>query len=152
MIKKAAVMYCMMLLFCFCFIANAQQFDVASIKKEVQKASELESKFFVNGDCEKVVDLMADDITFHANGKKVPSKEMILTFCKKVRRPFKKPISINIDYHVLSENTAYTIRTMDLGKNQIISQKETVTKIWKKYDDGWKITHLHSTVKKVPPK
>ncbi|MGY8916220.1 MAG: nuclear transport factor 2 family protein [Flavobacteriales bacterium] len=128
---------------------NAQEENLADVKSEIIKLSEIEINAFRNGDCETMIDLLADDITFFANGRKAPSKEMILGFCKRVPRPFEKPSLLEIEYIPISKNTAYVIRIMEFSKNEKVYKKEIVTKIWIKGIKGWKIAHLHSTIKEI---
>ena len=111
--------------------------------------TQLEIEAFKSGECDKFIDLFDDNITFYADGRKAPNKEMILGFCKRVPRPFEKPSSIEMEYFPLTKNSAFVVRTMEFAKDEKVYKKEFVTKIWVKGSNGWKITHLHSTIKKL---
>lgn len=124
----------------------AQEENLADVKAKIIEMSEIEIDAFKNGDCETLIYLLADDITFYANGRKAPSKEMILGFCKRVPRPFEKPSSIETQYFPISMNSAYVTRIMEFSKNGNVYKKEIVTKIWVKRENEWKIVHLHSTI------
>ncbi|MAM28450.1 MAG: hypothetical protein CMC13_05445 [Flavobacteriaceae bacterium] len=129
--------------------AFAQKSADLSIKTEIELAVAKEQNAFKNGDCDTVLSMMDDDITFLANGNKVPSKQVIGTFCNSMPRPFKTPLSDNIEVFPLTNTSAYTIRTLEFSKDDTTNIQELVTKIWKKTDGIWKITHLHSTAKKM---
>jgi len=137
-------------LICFSSVLNAQ--DLTAVKKELEKAALKEQSAFKNGDCDTVLAMMADDITFLANGRRVPSKQVIAKFCNAMPRPFKTPTKDQLEYHVVSEDTGYTIRTLNYPFDDEHRMEEHVTKIWHKVNGEWKIQHLHSTVKKVPVK
>ena len=128
---------------------NAQQENLENIKSEIMEITQMEIEAFKSGECEKFIDLFDDNITFYADGRKAPSKEMILGFCKRVPRPFEKPSSIEMEYFPISKNSAYVVRTMEFTKDEKVYKKEVVTKIWVKGPSGWQITHLHSTIKKL---
>ncbi|GAA0871981.1 hypothetical protein GCM10009117_11270 [Gangjinia marincola] len=136
----------------FFFSTNvfAQKFDRNKIQLEIKNAALLEQEAFKNGNCEKVLSLMSDDITFLANGKKVPSKKVVEKFCNSIPRPFKTATVDKLEIYPLNETTGYVIRTLEYPKNETIKMSEYVTKIWTKIDGEWKITHLHSTVKEMP--
>ncbi|WP_157809515.1 DUF4440 domain-containing protein [Ulvibacter sp. MAR_2010_11] len=120
-----------------------------SIKSELQEATNKEQLAFKNGDCQEVVDSMESDITFIANGNKVPSKAVIQKFCNSIPRPFKKATIDNLDIYPLTNETGYTIRTLEYQKDSQIKILEYVTKIWRKSDGKWKITHFQSTLKEI---
>ncbi|MEP2668687.1 MAG: nuclear transport factor 2 family protein [Cyclobacteriaceae bacterium] len=126
----------------------AQQENLESVKAKIKELSEIEIDAFKNGDCEIMLNLLDDNISFYANGKKA-SKEMVLGFCKGLPRPFEKPSHLDIEYIPISSNSAYVIRIMDFSKDGMVYKKEIVTKIWVKGIDGWKIVHLHSTIKEL---
>ena len=70
--------------------------------------------------------------------------------CQKMPRPFGKPALSDTKIYVLTKDSGYVVRMMELAKDDgIIYRKEVITKIWKRTKDGWKMTHLHSTVKDV---
>ncbi|WGK65422.1 nuclear transport factor 2 family protein [Croceiramulus getboli] len=128
----------------------SQSFDKDKVKMEIEQSALLEQDAFKNGRCEEVLNLMSDDITFLANGRKVPSKMVVGKFCNSIPRPFKTATLDQLEIIPLSETSGYVIRTLEYPKDEETNTTEYVTKIWKKMDGEWKITHLHSTVKEVP--
>lgn len=127
----------------------AQTIDFDLVKYEVNQAVTKEQNAFKKGDCDTVLSLMDDNITFLANGRRAPSKEMIGRFCNAANRPFKTPLFDTIDIYPLRNDTAYTIRKLEFLKDETTKVEEFVTKIWKKTDGNWKIVHLHATVKEL---
>ncbi len=130
-------------------VSFSQQFNEEEVRKEIEEVNREEQTAFLEGDCDKLVSLMADDIQFYANGNKAPSKLVIKKFCENMPRPFKKSADRTVTIHVLSPESAYLINELTIPREDGSVQKEYVTKIWKKEADGWKMTHLHSTVKVV---
>lgn len=126
--------------------------DLETIKSEIQNAALQEQEAFKNGKCTEVLAMMADDITFLANGNKVPSKQVIEKFCNSIPRPFKTPTVDQLAIYPLTAETGYSIKTLEYPYDDHNKMQEYVTKIWEKTDGKWKISHLHSTVKKVPLK
>lgn len=124
--------------------------DLEAIKSEIKEAELKEQNAFKNGNCAKVMKAMEDDITFLANGRRVPSKDMIGKFCKSIPRPFKKPDINKLEAFALSETSGYTIKTLEYPNDENTKIEEFVTKIWRKSNGTWKISHLHSTVKEIP--
>lgn len=129
---------------------KAQTYDLTSVESEIREAALKEQNAFKKGNCNKVLNLMDQNITFLANGKKVPSKEIIRKFCNSIPRPFKTAAIDKLDIYPLTNDTGYVIRTLEYPNDEKTKKQEYVTKIWKKTNGKWKITHLHSTVKKVP--
>ena len=129
--------------------ANAQTIGLERVKSKIMDLTDIEINAFRTGDCQTMSDLIDENATFYLDGKKAPNKEMILGFCKRIPRPFEKPSKLETQYIPLSDNSAYVIRTMEFSKNDKVYKKEVVTKIWHKGDDGWKIKHLHSTIKEL---
>lgn len=138
------------IIFSLSAIGFAQEQSLESVRAEIQQINDKEQEAFINGNCEELMTLMDDDITFIINGKKAPSKGFIMNMCKKMPRPFGKPALSDTKIYALTKDSGYVIRMMELAKDDgIIYRKEVITKIWKKTKDGWKMTHLHSTVKDV---
>ena len=140
---------------CIAFVISssgsfAQDLDIDSIKNEISQAVEAEQNAFKEGDCDKVLELMDDKITFLANGRIAPSKSVVSKFCLSVPRPFKNPTFDKVEIYPISETVGYVIRNLEYHKDESTKISELVTKIWKKSDGEWRITHLHSTVKEVP--
>ena len=128
---------------------QVQEENLEDVKSIIIELSEREINAFKSGDCATMINLFADNITFYANGRKAPNKEMILGFCKRIPRPFEEPSYLQTEYIPISNNSAYLIRTMEFSDGEKVNKKEVVTKIWIKGKDGWKISHLHSTIKKI---
>lgn len=128
---------------------NAQDFDMATIKSEIKAAALKEQNAFKKGECDKVLGLMEDSITFLANGNRVPSKQIVGKFCNSIPRPFKEAFVDKLDVYPLTNKSGYVIRTLEFPNDEKTKMQEYVTKIWRKTDGEWKISHLHSTVKKV---
>ncbi len=128
---------------------QAQTIDLESVKSEIKVAALKEQNAFKNGDCEEVFALMEPNITFLANGNKIPSKKVVEKFCNSLPRPFKEPILDTLEIYPLTAESGYTIRILEYENEDQTKMQEFVTKIWRKTDGKWLITHLHSTVKKV---
>lgn len=129
---------------------HAQNTNLDTVKLEIEEAAIKEQNAFKSGDCKQVMDLMEPEITFLANGRKAPSKQMVEKFCNSIPRPFKKTIIDRLDISPLTIDTGYVVRTLEYPNDDTTKMKEYVTKIWRKTNGVWKISHLHSTVKKVP--
>ena len=129
--------------------SHAQEHPLAHVKSEIMALSEQEINAFRSGDCQTMIDFLADDVSFYANGNKAPGKEMIFGFCKRIARPFETPSKLETEYFPISEHSAYVVRIMEFSKDDNVYKKEIVTKIWVKGESGWKIVHLHSTIKEL---
>jgi ketosteroid isomerase-like protein len=138
-----------LLAFAAIFNSNAQIMELDEVKTQIIEMNDKEMGAFKSGDCKTFIDLIADDATFYLDGRKAPKKEMIFGFCNRVPRPFEKASNVTIDFFPTSKNSAYVIRIMEFSKDEKVYKKEIVTKIWLKGDDGWKISHLHSTIKEL---
>lgn len=128
-------------------IVKAQTNGLEYVKSEIMKLTDIEINAFRAGDCKTMGDLIDDNATFYLDGKKAPSKEMIIGFCNRVQRPFEKPSKVTSDFFPTSNNSAYVVRIMEFTKDGKLYKKEIVTKVWVKGKEGWKISHLHSTIK-----
>jgi ketosteroid isomerase-like protein len=128
----------------------AQDISLEQVKLEVEEVTLKEQGAFKDGDCETVLNLMHDDITFYANGRSAPSKNVIKKFCEDIPRPFKGLSTGNLTVYPLTSNSAYVVRTLEFEKNEKILVREIVTKIWNRFNGEWKMVHLHSTVKEIP--
>ena len=144
--KSTILLY---MVFCIGMNLRAQDHHLEFVTAEIKQITEIEIEAFKKGDCDKAIDFMDDDITFYGNGRKAPSKEMIKNFCSRLTRPFEKPSSVDTKFYPLTEKSAYVVRTMEFAKNEKVYKKEIVTKVWKKGNNGWKIMHLHSTIKQI---
>lgn len=151
-----AFLYAIIVVFILPAFLRAQELTDAgreAIRAEIEKLSRTEEKAFKEGDCEATVSFFDDGITFFANGRKAPSKEFILNFCKRIPRPFPETGSITDNYYVLSPDAAYSVRVIDFPPDSEKPgpfMKEVVTKLWSKSPEGWKIVHFHSSVTAVP--
>ena len=129
---------------------KAQHTDLSQVKTAITTAALKEQQAFKIGDCDTVLSFMEEEITFLANGRRVPSKEVVGKFCNALKRPFKPAEVDELVIYPLTENSGYTIRSFEYT----VDEKKTiefVTKIWRKTKGAWKITHLHSTVKQPLP-
>ena len=131
---------------------HGQDNSLEMVKKEVKEVTLKEQEAFKNGDCDTVMSLMADNITFHANGRPSPPKNVIERFCQTIPRPFAQMSKGNLTVHPLNQDAAYVIRTLEYEKNEEVKISETVTKIWNRIDGKWKMVHLQSTIKEIPKK
>ena len=138
--------------FAFNGILLGQDNSLEAVKKEVKEMTLIEQEAFKNGDCDTVMSLMADNITFHANGRPSPPKSVIERFCHNIPRPFEKASKQNLSVYPLNKDAAYVIRTMEYDKNEEVKISETVTKIWNRIDGKWRMVHLQSTIKEIPKK
>jgi SnoaL-like domain len=128
----------------------AQVENLETVRAEIQQMNDKEQNAFINGSCDELMTLMDESITFIINGRKAPSKGFIKNMCQKMPRPFGKPALSNTKIYVLSKDSGYVVKMMELAKDDgVIYKKEVITKIWRKTIDGWKMAHLHSTVKDV---
>lgn len=140
-----------LLLLVFTYISTyAQTEDLEMVKNEIATVAQKEQQAFKNGDCAQVLELMEPNITFLANGNSAPSIQMIEKFCNSLSRPFKEPLSDQLEIYPLTSTSGYTIRKLEFQTDAETKNQEFVTKIWRKTNGQWKISHLHSTVKKVP--
>lgn len=125
----------------------------AVVRAEIEKRHKQEQEAFVEGNCDEVVSFYSADGTIFANGRRVPSLQAFREFCSKIPRPFEGgPGKITDSFHVLSENAAYFVRTINLepaDENSSTFNREVITKVWSKTDEGWKIVHFHSSVQSV---
>ena len=116
--------------------------------EELLAAAKEEQEAFKEGDCAKVESMLAEDITFFANTRKM-SREQIGKFCRSLKRTFgagREPIEDTITPFPLDDDLGYTVRDFrwEDKNNQVVH--EVVTKLWERSDGGWKIIHFQSTV------
>ena len=134
---------------CMAVAVQAQDLDLTQAKAAIEAMALKEQQAFKNGDCDTVLSLMEEEITFLANGRRVPSKQVVGKFCNSLKRPFKPAEVDELVIYPLTDHSGYTIRTLEYTVNEK-KTKEFVTKIWRKKEGAWKITHLHSTAKQAP--
>jgi ketosteroid isomerase-like protein len=149
MIEYAKTTFFFSMIFWFGTNLQAQENNLEYVTEEIKRITLVEIEAFKIGDCDKAISFMDENITFYGNGRKAPSKEFIKAFCLRLTRPFENPSSVETKYYPLSANSAYVIRTMEFSKDNTVYKKEIVTKVWKKVESGWKIMHLHSTIKHI---
>ena len=121
---------------------------VAQSSDDLLAAVEEEQEAFEEGDCDKVESMMAEDITFYANGRKM-SREQVGRFCRSIKRPFgagRAPIEDETTPYLIDEDLGYTVRDFWWHDESERIVHEVVTKIWAKDEDGWKMIHFQSTV------
>lgn len=127
--------------------------EAAEIRAEINHLHTMEQEAFKKGDCEKTISFFDENVTFYANGRRAPSLEFILSFCKQIPRPFEESGTISDTTFVLSEKSAYTLRRIEFmpeDESTDSFNREIITKIWSKTPAGWKIVHFHSSVSSVP--
>ena len=121
------------------------EFEVAH--QELVEMNRLEQKAFVEGECEELLDLLADGISFYVNGRKM-TKDAVGIFCERIPRPFPGSGEEQTQVHAVSPNAGYVVKTMTFPGTPRV---EVVTKIWSKGPDGWKMRHFQSTVTDLKP-
>lgn len=127
----------------------------ATVLAEIEEQHRQEQNAFIEGDCEKVVSFYSDEATIYANGRRIDSLQAFRKFCSMIPRPFRdegEPSNISDSFHVLSENAAHFVRTINFQPSNDDPRSfrgEVVTKVWSRTNDGWKIVHLHSSVHPV---
>ena len=107
-----------------------------------------EQSAFEEGDCDKVESMIAEDVTFYANSRKM-SRAQVGNFCRSIKRPFgagRAPIEDTITPYLIGENLGYTIRDFRWQDENERVVHEVVTKIWSKGENGWEMIHFQSTV------
>lgn len=138
------------LLICVCLVgapAFATQPDFGTARLELTEMNRLEQEAFVEGNCEDLLDMLADDISFYANGREM-TKEAAGTFCRRIPRPFPGTGEVRVRIQPVSRDAGYVVKTMTFpGTSRI----EVVTKFWRKGAEGWKMEHFQSTVTEAAP-
>ena len=107
-----------------------------------------EQQAFKSGDCDTVIAMMASDITFYANTRKM-SREQVDDFCRKIKRPFgagRDPISDTVTPHLVQPGLGYTVRDFSWHDADGAVVNEVVTKLCSKASGRWQIIHFQSTV------
>ena len=106
----------------------------------------------MEGDCAKVTSFFDEDVTFYANGRRVPSLQFLRGFCEQIPRPFEGGADITDEIRVLSETSAYILRTIEFEPESVESEshrREVVTQVWAQRPSGWTIVYFHSSVSTV---
>lgn len=121
-----------------------------TISAEIQALQDQRNQAFVEGDCERVVELFDESVTFYTRGRHVPSLQAVLNFCRQVERPFSEAAVRRTRINALSENAAYIIQNFefpsDRADGDIVMMHEVITSIWSKGRDGWKVVHFHVSI------
>lgn len=156
--KNTASFFCMILLLLVGTVPALGQTQSlteevkTAVLAEIEEQHRQEQKAFVEGDCDKVVSFYSDQATLYANGRQIDSLETFRKFCSRIPRPFTgegEPSNISDSFHVLSENAAHFVRTIDFESSDDKPRslkREVVTKVWFRTNNGWKIVHFHSSV------
>ena len=120
----------------------AGEADLEATHRELTEMNRLEQEAFAAGRCEELLDLLAEDISFYANGRPM-TKEAVGAFCERIPRPLPGSGEQETRVRAVSPDAGYVIKTMTFPGT---SRVEVVTKIWSRGVDGWKLEHFHSTV------
>lgn len=137
-------------LICVCLSgapAFAGQPEFEAAHQELTEMNRLEQEAFVAGNCGELLDLLADDISFYANGREM-TKDAVGIFCGRIPRPFPATGEARTLVQAVSPDAGYVVKTMTFPGT---SRVEVVTKIWRKGADGWKMEHFQSTVTDLKP-
>jgi len=126
-------------------IADELEFEAAH--QELIEMNRLEQEAFVAGNCEELLDLLADDISFYANGREM-TKAAVGVFCERIPRPFPGTGETQLRIQAVSPDAGYVVKTMTFPGTPRV---EVVTKVWRKGDDGWRMEHFQSTVTDLKP-
>ena len=127
--------------------------EFPDVREAVKHAHQAEQQAFIKGDCEKVVSYFDDRVLMYANGRHIPSLEVLQGFCSRIPRPFEGNGEITDEVRALSADSAFTVRKIEFppeSKAAETRKREVITKIWKKTAAGWKILHFHSSINEVP--
>ncbi len=120
---------------------------IASVEEVLMAAAEAETKAFKDGDCDTLMAHMGEDLTFYANGRRM-NREMVRNFCENIPRPFgQTPTEDETSAFAISDTAGYTVRDFTWVDKKGRTVHEIVTKIWRKQDEQWVMTHFQSTVK-----
>jgi uncharacterized protein (TIGR02246 family) len=121
-----------------------------TIRAEIEAIQDQRNKAFVDGDCERVVELFDENVTFYTRGRRVPSLQAVLNFCRQIERPFPETAARRTRINVLSDDAAYIIQNFEFpsdGADGVsVMVHEVITSIWSKGSDGWKIVHFHVSI------
>ena len=137
-------------LLCFAIFAapaGGLEADLEVAQRELEEMDRREQAAFIAGDCDAVLDLMSDDVSFYANGREM-TKEAVGAFCRRIPRPFPQAAESETVIRALAPDAGYVLRTLAFPGS---SRVEVVTKIWTKGPEGWKMEHFQSTVTDVEP-
>lgn len=125
--------------------------EVKDVRSEIERLHGHEQEAFASGDCEAVASFYADDVTFFANGRAVPSVEALVSLCGRIPRPFEQHTAMRNELRVLSEDAAQSVQVIEFALQREADdlRREVVTKVWSKGPEGWKIVHFHSSISAI---
>lgn len=125
-----------------------------TISAEIEAIQNQRNQAFVEGDCERVVELFDERVTFYTRGRHVPSLQAVLNFCRQVERPFSETAVRRTRINVLADNAAYVIQNFEFASDSAeggsVMMHEVITSVWSKGRDGWKVVHFHVSIDPVP--
>lgn len=123
-----------------------------NVQTEIDSLHKQEQKAFIEGDCRKVISFYDKNATIHTSEGHMPSLEKVQNFCEQIPRPFTGRGEIDDKIFVLSENSGYFLRIIDIkpdNEKTSAFTREVITKVWGNTPEGWKILHFHSSIHTV---
>ena len=115
-------------------------------RRALEEMNRLEQEAFVEGDCDGLLAMLHEDVSFDVNGRKMP-RAAVGEFCTRIPRPFPGAAEVETSIEPVGAGAGYVVKVMSFPGTPKV---EVVTKIWKRGNDGWKIVHFQSTV--MPPR
>lgn len=128
--------------------AVAAESEFAATHEQLTEMDRLEQEAFVEGNCDELLEHLADDISFYMTGRKV-TKDAVGDFCRRIPRPFPETGEKKTRIEAVSPDAGYVVRTMTFPGTPRV---EVVTKIWRRRAEGWKMVHFQSTVTDLKPR
>lgn len=126
----------------------AQDPTLEAAHQELVELNRLEQERFISGDCDGLIELLSEDISFYANGRKL-TRDGVGQLCARMPRPFSKTGEETTQIHMISADGGYVVKVMTFpGSDRI----EVVTKVWRRGASGWRMVHLQSTVTDLKPR
>jgi len=125
-----------------------------AIKAAVREIRKQRYEALERGDCEAVVETFDENVVFYnTRGMRVPSRDTILNICRNLPRPLPRPIMEEEEVYVISEDAAWTVHVMEFQSRHAdpdVIQREVITIIWRKTDQGWRTVHFHASMNPLP--
>ncbi len=115
-------------------------------REELAAVNEGEQRAFLEGECDALVEMLAEEVTFFINGRQM-TREDVGTFCRHIPRPFSRDGEVDTTIEAVGEDAGYVIKVTTFPGTPKV---KVVTKVWQRGEDGWKMVHFQSTV--LPPK
>lgn len=107
-------------------------------------AKELKDRLYAErDDCPALTSMFSEDVLFWEKGRSM-SYDFLVEYCPKLPRQIWKPEESSSERVMLGEDAAYEIlteRLVDPDDGSVYMR--TTTEIWRKLEDGWKITHMN---------